>query len=159
MLLVPNPLKLLFSHGVIIILQSMFANTTNQDTNQLTFQLLVIFLTLTTLSKVKHLIKSQTSISNKVQSSQGLAHRVSMLTPSCFKTAFNSCNKYKSFSIIMDTGARICVTPARDNFIDYQEKVDVKEVKRLGGKVSPVAGQGHICRSVHDCTGKLCHFK
>ena len=59
----------------------------------------------------------------------------------------------------MDIGASICITPVRDDFLDYQEKVDIKQVKGLAGKVSPVAGQGHVCWSVHDCTRKLRHLK
>ena len=90
---------------------------------------------------------------------QNLAHKVSMLAPTCFKTAYNSFNKHKSFSIIMDTGASICVTPDKDDFSDYQKKPDINQVKGLGGKVSTVAGQGHVLWSVHDNTGKLRHFK
>ena len=88
-----------------------------------------------------------------------ISQRISMLAPSCFKTAFNSFNKYKLFSIIMETGASICVTPEKDDFLDYQTKTDIKQVKGLGGKVSLIAGQGNVVWSVHDSTGTLWHLK
>jgi hypothetical protein len=91
--------------------------------------------------------------------SKTLAQKVSLLAPSCFKTAINESKHGKSFTAIIDTGASICVSPDKNDFLDYKPTTDINSVKGLGGKQSKVIGQGTVRWSVHDTTGNLRHFE
>ena len=92
---------------------------------------------------------------------KALARRVASLSPSVFSIAMKmkTLNKGSSFPIIWDTGASVCVTPDRKDFISYKEETDIKEVKGLGGKVSSVIGQGQVHWAIHDTHGSLRHLK
>jgi hypothetical protein len=67
--------------------------------------------------------------------------------------------KGETFPIIWDSGAIICVTPSKDDFIKYSTKTDISEVKGLGGTASRVIGQGMVSWSVHDTCGSLRHLR
>ena len=92
---------------------------------------------------------------------KALAKRVASLSPSIFSIAMkmHAVTKESSFPIIWDTGASVCVTPTRTDFISYNNETDINEVKGLGGKVSSVIGQGYVIWSVHDTQGSLRHLK
>ena len=64
-----------------------------------------------------------------------------------------------TFEIIWDSGASVCITPDREDFIDYTTKVDLKNVKTMGGATSTISGQGYVLWSVHDTEGMLRHLK
>ena len=67
--------------------------------------------------------------------------------------------KCNSFEIIWDSGASVCITPCKDDFIDYTTDVDLKTVKTMGGASSTIKGQGTVLWSVHDERGMLRHLK
>ena len=67
--------------------------------------------------------------------------------------------KCNSFEIIWDSGASVCITPSKTDFIDYTTNVDLKTVKTMGGATSPIKGQGTVLWSVHDERGMLRHLK
>ena len=83
-----------------------------------------------------------------------LARVLASLSPSGFRAAIDS-QECKSFPVIWDTGASVCVTPDRHDFITYTQTTDINEVKGLGGKRSPVTGQGEVIWTVHDTHGSL----
>jgi hypothetical protein len=98
------------------------------------------------------------------QASIHAARKVALLLPSKFLNLMKTSEeadqiKHTTFPLIWDTGASICVTPDKSDFIDYDPKPDIKEVKGLGGKSSKVAGQGLVLWSLHDCNGTLRHLK
>ena len=67
-----------------------------------------------------------------------------------------NCN---SFEIIWDSGASVCISPNKSDFIDYTTNVDLKTVKTIGGATSVIKGQGTVLWSVHDERGMLRHLK
>ena len=88
-----------------------------------------------------------------------LARRVASLSPSAFKAESDNHLKCKSYPIIWDSGASICVTPDKEDFLSYKEATDISEVKGLGGKSSSIIGQGDVLWSMHDSNGTLRHLK
>ena len=88
-----------------------------------------------------------------------LARTLASLSPSGFREAIDSQGCSKSFPIIWDTGASVCVTPDRNDFITYTQTTDISEVKGLGGKRSTVTGQGEVIWTVHDTHGSLRQLK
>ena len=84
-----------------------------------------------------------------------LAQNIATLSPSTFRAATDSDEYSRSFPVIWDTGASVCVSPDKRDFITYQESPDINEVKGLGGKRSTVIGQGMISWAVHDVNGTL----
>jgi hypothetical protein len=55
------------------------------------------------------------------------------ISPYSFKAAmtFN-----KAFQIIWNSGASVCISHDRDDFVSYKSTPDIQEVKGLGGKTS-----------------------
>ena len=49
----------------------------------------------------------------------------------------------------------MCVTPDREDFIDYTKDSDIPHVKGIGGKESQVLGKGTDSWSVHDNNGSI----
>jgi hypothetical protein len=90
---------------------------------------------------------------------KSMAEKIACLAPSGFHTAMQSTGKHRSFPIIWDSGASICITPDKSDFISYKRNPDINEVKGLGGKKSSVAGQGEVLWSIHDTNGTLRHLK
>ena len=84
-----------------------------------------------------------------------LAQKIVTLTPSSFWAAADCDGYSKSFPVIWDTGASVCVSPGKCDFLSYQDSTDINEVKGLGRKRSKVAGQGIVSWSVHSVNGTL----
>ena len=54
--------------------------------------------------------------------------------------------------IIIDTGASVCITPCKDDFLDYRaSKVKIRDLS----KSNTVAGEGTIGWKIRDITGKI----
>eukprot|EP00972_Heterocapsa_arctica_P037009 5447197-Heterocapsa_arctica.AAC.1 len=79
-----------------------------------------------------------------------IAHNVSLLAPSGFRAAVKEEKAGSQFTIVWDSGASICVTPDRNDFVTYSNSTDVKTVKGVGGNASTVVGQGEVDWSVYD---------
>ena len=88
-----------------------------------------------------------------------IARSVSMLAPAGFRAVVSSTKESLNFPIIWDSGASICVSPDRNDFIKYNTSVDITEVKGVGTKNSTVVGQGTVEWSIHDVNGSLRKFK
>ena len=116
-----------------------------------------------TSKQYKHLKRNAHKIlvadSNINEETKTMAEKIACLAPSGFHTAMQSTGKHRSFPIIWDSGASICITPDKNDFINYKQNPDINEVKGLGGKKSSVAGQGQVLWSVHDTNGTLRHLK
>ena len=97
-----------------------------------------------------------TGIDGKVRE---IAQTISQLAPSRFRTAISANKAGSQFPIIWDSGASICVTPDRNDFVTYHTTTDVKVVKGVGGNRSSVIGQGEVQWSIYDVNGKLRTFK
>ena len=110
-------------------------------------------------------LKQQRNLRSKIKSvfmlgaSKESLKKIVSLSPSVFKNVLDSAGKSTSFPIIWDSGASICVTPDRKDFISYQTSTDIANVKGLGGKQSTVAGKGQVLWSMHDVNGILRHLK
>ena len=87
------------------------------------------------------------------------ANNIALLSPSRFRTALASTRASSQFPVVWDSGASICVTPDRNDFINYKNTPDVKTVKGVNGNSSPVVGQGMVEWSVYDANGSLRKFK
>ena len=107
-------------------------------------------------SNVKQVLILGTKLTEEAKD---LARQVSSLSPSAFKAEISNHSKCKTFPVIWDTGASVCVTPDKDDFINYKESSDISEVRGLGGKSSSVVGQGEVLWSMHDSNGTLRHLK
>ena len=81
--------------------------------------------------------------------------RLSLISPSVFRSQVQTSD---AFHIIWDTGASVCVTPHRSDFVQYSTDVDMSNVRGMGGD-SSVVGQGTVAWSMHDCNGNLRHFR
>ena len=88
-----------------------------------------------------------------------LAQSISLLAPTRFRTAMSATKQQSQFSIIWDSGASICITPERSDFVNYKASSDVKVVKGFGGNATTVIGQGTVEWSVHDINGALRNFR
>ena len=81
-----------------------------------------------------------------------------LFTPSQFKSVINT-DKHRSFSIIWDSGASVCITPDKNDFIKYSTVTNIKSVRSMGGNISEIKGQGQVIWSVHDTNDMLWHLK
>jgi hypothetical protein len=88
-----------------------------------------------------------------------MATKVVSLAPSVFRSAISSRDQNKSFPIIWDSGASVCITPDKSDFVTYNNDADITKVKGLGGKVSAIIGQGEVDWSIHDVHGCLRHLR
>ena len=59
----------------------------------------------------------------------------------------------KCFNVIWDSGASICVTPRKEDFISFQS-CDLQTVKGIGGKSCKISGLGKGRWSIQDVNGK-----
>ena len=86
---------------------------------------------------------------------------VTLMTPSQYRSALNSMDKNKcsTHEVIWDSGASVCITPDKKDFLEYTPTSNIKEVKTMGGKASQVVGEGLILWSMHDSRGQLRHLK
>ena len=82
-----------------------------------------------------------------------LATMIVQSVPACFRSKVtSSTNPSSPFNLIWDTGASICITPSRDDFVEYYKGSDVKEVKGLSEKVK-VKGYGFVEWTVQGANG------
>jgi hypothetical protein len=88
-----------------------------------------------------------------------MATKVVSLAPSVFRSAISSREQNKSFPIIWDSSASVCITPDKSDFVTYDNDADITKVKGLGGKVSAIVGQGEVDWSIHDVHGCLRHLR
>ena len=86
------------------------------------------------------------------QKVKSMARRISNISPSGFEINMGTSGGHK---VVWDSGASICVTPSREDFVQYQKKTDIELVKGIGGSKSKVVGQGIVKWSVHDVNGGL----
>ena len=97
------------------------------------------------------------------QASLEVAMKVALLIPFKFKAALNQSSqpssKCKIHTAVWDTGASICVSPDRDDFINYSTTTDLNSVRGLSGGSTNIAGQGEVLWSILDVNGMLRHFK
>ena len=111
--------------------------------------------------------KSTTTIPTSAYMTQKDQHNannfksVTLLTPTQFNNAMKTVSngKCNSFSIIWDSGASVCITPDKKDFIEYNSSSNLKQVKTMGGKASQVVGEGYVLWSIHDTRGMLRHLK
>jgi hypothetical protein len=94
---------------------------------------------------------------NKMKN-KSVASKIACLSPSNFNAVIKAKENSKTFPLIWDTGASVCVKPDRQDFLSYEQSSDIHEVKGLGGKKSSVVGQGQVLWSVHDTNGLLRHL-
>ena len=87
-------------------------------------------------------------------STKKIARKISTLSPSGFQAAMND-QQGTSYKVIWDSGASVCVTPDREDFIEYTRDSDIPHVKGIGGIESEVMGQGTVSWCVHDNNGSL----
>jgi len=74
---------------------------------------------------------------------KSLATMIVQSVPACFRSQVTTSKNSSSFNLIWDTGASICITPSRDDFVEYYKGSDVKEVKGLSEKAK-VKGYGFV---------------
>ena len=87
------------------------------------------------------------------------ARDIALLTPSGYNAAIKLVDEKYQFEVIWDSGASVCVTPSKEDFISYQEEVDIKGIKGVNGDKSHIAGQGEVLWSIFDVNGGLRSFK
>ena len=59
----------------------------------------------------------------------------------------------KCFDVIWDSSASVCVTPHKQDFVDFQT-CSFQSVKGIGGKQCKISGKGTVRWSVNDVNGK-----
>ena len=69
---------------------------------------------------------------NVNSTTRDIARNVALLAPSRFRAAMISHRKKAQFPVIWDSGASICVTPARTDFVSYKASSNVTDVKGVG---------------------------
>ena len=79
-----------------------------------------------------------------------------LLSPSLYRQSMKNQQK-DSFPVIWDTGASICVSPDRRDFVSYTTNVDLTNVRGMSGN-SAVRGQGQVHWSILDDNGNMRHF-
>ena len=86
---------------------------------------------------------------------QEAARNISTLVPTRFRNALSLSKDGSHFKIVWDSGASICVTPDKNDFVSYTASSDVRTVRGVGGNNSTVVGQGKVEWSVYDVNGSL----
>ena len=84
---------------------------------------------------------------------KNMAKRISNMSPSGFEVTMNDDNG--GYKVIWDSGASVCVSPDKQDFIEYTKNTDIEHVKGIGGKESKVIGKGTVAWSVHDVSGGM----
>ena len=92
------------------------------------------------------------------------ALKASLQSPTLFKSAVDysshpSSSASSSFPIVWDSGASVCVTPSRNDFITYNSTPCIPSVKGMGGKPAAVVGEGEVVWLMHDAEGRLRNLK
>jgi len=59
-----------------------------------------------------------------------------------FEAVPNDTAKSKSYTVIWDSGASICIGPTKENFISYTTKVDIRSLQSFYKSGTPVKGMG-----------------
>ena len=67
-------------------------------------------------------------------------------------------SKEKSFPVIWDSGASVCITHDRDDFINFSSSSTLSRLNSVGGG-HDVHGDGEVLWSIVDSTGMLRHLK
>jgi hypothetical protein len=75
-----------------------------------------------------------------------------MLFPAMMESVFNSIGSVAGPPLVVDTGALCCISPCRDDFIEYTTDSSVK-IKDLSG-INKVAGEGLVRWIVLDRFGR-----
>ena len=90
---------------------------------------------------------------------RALAQSISLLAPNRFRAALTATKESAQFPVIWDSGASICITPDKNDFVTYNTSTDVRIVKGVGGNATSVVGQGIVEWSIHDVNGALRKLK
>ena len=82
-----------------------------------------------------------------------------------FVSCFNTCSttdhqqhKEKTFPVIWDSGASVCITPDRYDFLNFSSKPTLSRLNSVGGG-HDVDGEGEVLWSIVDATGMLRQLK
>ena len=108
------------------------------------------------IDEIASMFLNATQITNKLRS---IAQDITQLSPSTFRSAINSINNSYQFDVIWDSGASVCISPSKEDFLDYDTNVDIKNVAGVNGKITNIIGQGTVGWSIFDVNGKLRHFE
>ena len=108
------------------------------------------------IDEIASIFLNATQITNKLRS---IAQDISQISPSTFRSAINSINNSYQFDVIWDSGASVCISPSKEDFLDYDTNVDIKNVAGVNGKSTSIIGQGTVGWSIFDVNGKLRHFE
>ena len=84
-------------------------------------------------------------------------HFTSKVSHSCFNANSSSLSgktKESTFQLVWDSGASVCITHDRNDFIDFSSRTDLKHLNSVGGE-HDVKGVGMVLWSVIDTTGML----
>ena len=91
-------------------------------------------------------------------SSLSPVNNIASLSPNLLQATVHGHSDSLYFPVIWDTGASVCVTPCKNDFVTYEHS-DIGQVKGLGGVKSSVMGKGELIWAVHDVNGSLRHLK
>ena len=74
-----------------------------------------------------------------------------------FQSLFgNNHRKHETFPLIWDSGASVCVSPCREDFVDYTTEVTIPSLSGYAkGKDDKVIGEGHVLWAIEDEKGML----
>ena len=82
-----------------------------------------------------------------------------------FASCYNACSttnsrksKETSFPVVWDSGASVCITHDRDDFINFTPNSNLRRFNSVGGG-HDVNGEGEVLWSVAYTTGMLRHLK
>ena len=108
--------------------------------------------------KLKKVAKSVLMLNANVHSgARAAAQAVSRITPSCFRLALMAEKKESQFPIVWDSGASICISPDKNDFVSYN--ASSRTVRGVGNTNPKVIGVGEISWSIYDVNGSLRKFK
>ena len=98
----------------------------------------------------------RTGVSSRQHASD--SHRFANVTSNfdCLSSFSSSGKKHETFPLIWDSGASVCVTPNRKDFIDYTTEVTIPTLSGYAkGQDSNVLGEGTVLWSIEDENGML----
>ena len=105
--------------------------------------------------KANTILLTGTNDTNVPNETMTIAKKISMMCPARFQTVVTGNDSNELNQAVWDTGASICVTYDKSDFISYSNVTDIKQVKGIGSKQTKVVGQGIVSWSVHDANGSL----
>ena len=88
---------------------------------------------------------------NMSEQSQALANTIVQTVPACFRSQVLP-SQDSSFNLIWDSGASVCITPSRDDFVEYHQGSDIKEIKGLS-ESAQVIGYGYVEWTIQGAKG------